>query len=302
METLIAYVFNYRLQKIQPLRIFLDGGSNLSCISKEAKSKLDLNSNGVEFLRFSTFSGGFQSGMVEKCLVRLYQDKEGAKVGVTCDLYCLKNIVDPVQAFEFSKEQIQVLKKENIRLADPSVGIEECLPVDILIGQDYINEFYLGDRRPMAEGAVLVPTWNNSFIVSGPVKNTTKFFSKINQAPKFLVCQKFSKTRTMETNIKKLKETALSMTTYNQVSSEVEMEIINTFKNFEALGINHLNYEINPLWNEFNKSVRLDESRYIISLPFKNPQIASLSPNFYQAFSRLLTGYKKRLHNKHEDI
>ena len=77
------------------------------------------------------------------------------------------------------------------------------------------------------------------------------------------------------------------------------MEIIETFRNLELLGISPLEYEISPILDEFNKTTTYDGERYTVRLPFKNPQIKKLSNNFLQAFQRLMGGYKRRLRPKY---
>ena len=76
------------------------------------------------------------------------------------------------------------------------------------------------------------------------------------------------------------------------------MEIIDHFRNLEALGIHPLEYEISPVLDEFNKSTTFENGRFTVRLPFKDPQIKQLSNNFYQAFQRLMSGYKRHLKPK----
>ena len=82
------------------------------------------------------------------------------------------------------------------------------------------------------------------------------------------------------------------------VTSEEELEIIDSFRTLDALGIHPLDYEISPVLEDFNKTTTYDGTRYTVRLPFKDPQVKKLSNNFFQAFSRLMSGYKRRLKPK----
>ena len=190
-----------------------------------------------------------------------------------------------------------------MKLADEQASENGLLKVDILIGQNAVHHFTNQASIFMPGESVLLPTWNKKYILSGPVdvENLENLEnSKMQTAtPHFLavhaILSDFGGLKNLEISKRWTKNIHK---VYSCVSSPEELEIIDTFRNFELLGISPSDYEIDPVLEDFNKTAEFNGERYVVRLPFKEPQIKKLSNNFLQAFQRLMSGHKRRQKEK----
>ena len=222
------------------------------------------------------------------------------------NLFIKKKIVSDINSYGISSRQKEYLKERHLQLADPDASLEGRLKIDMLLGQDISHFLSTGEKIFLPGGSILLPSWDNRYILAGPV-DKDQVINKIPQGPSpphFMVMNvngdlptfPFAVSLKRPRKLEKLYTKVLS-----SVSSEEELEIIESFRNLEALGIFPSDYEISPLLEEFDKNTSYDGKRYTVRLPFKDPQVKKLSNNFFQAFSRLMSGYKRRLKNKFKE-
>ena len=106
----------------------------------------------------------------------------------------------------------------------------------------------------MPGGSLLVPTWDGRHILSGALDKDyplSKEYVKY-QPPNFVVVNSTIESFPLYVREKLPKKVQRDMDkVFFCVSSEEELEIIESFRTLEALGINPLDYEISPLLEQF---------------------------------------------------
>ena len=304
METLEVIIFNKKTGKPVKIRLFLDSGSNISVMSEECALSCGLDFLEPENLLLSTCGKPAEKKVLDTTKATFYQNEYGFAESMTAGLYVMKKLVGSLRSYALTDRQKSFLKNENITLADELAGDDCKLKIDVLIGQDYYHRFHRGGPTYIPGGSVLTPTWGNKHIISGPIDSETK-----NVLPQDFVAPHFVVIHHLNCTPKKLREmgtqkkiSKLIHNCYSCISGENafdELSVIDAFRNYELLGISPLDYKINPLDEEFDKTTVLKDGRYIVRLPFISPQIKRLSPNFFQAFKRLLSGHRRRLKPKY---
>ena len=301
LETIVLKVFNRKTGKFEEIRGFLDHGSNRTYVTTECAKRCGLESLGKIGLYLSTFGNTAKKLNLDVAKMDFYQhpNKQAEKMPV--NVLIKDRIVAPLTSFDLSPRQEKFVSDHNIQLTDPEAAKNGHLPVDILLGQDVVHRLTKGERLFLPGGSVLIPTWDGKYILAGPVDPDHIYLQepKIHTPPNFLAVHatidspKVVENLFMSRKLKKLLEYV-----FLSVSSEEELEIVDTFRNLEVLGIYPLDFEISPILEEFDKSTTFENGRYTVKLPFKNPQIKKLSNNFFQAFQRLMSGLKRRLKPK----
>ena len=300
METIILEVFNSKSKKWVKVRCFLDHGSNRSFATEECAKRCGFEKISSETLFIASFGQSAKKIKLDVAKVNFSRDRKSDQ-NISVNVFIKENIVSDLTSFGLSEREQQYISEHDLLLADPEAGLNGTLKIDMLLGQDCVHSIAVGDSLFLPGGAVLVPTWDGRYILAGPTDSNQELNShnNSNQTPNFITVNAsfaqfpfFVDFKTPR-KVKKLFTNVLSC-----ITTEDELEIVESFRSLEALGIRPFEYEISPVLEEFNKTTTYDGKRYTVKLPFKDPQIKKLSNNFFQAFSRLMSGYKRRLKPK----
>jgi hypothetical protein len=301
LETILLSVFNVKTNQTEKVRAFLDTGSQLTVISSECAARCGLDVQGKEKVLLSTFGNKVKKHVLETTKLDFFKDYGTFEDKVTVFPYIMDSLVGEITSYELSDRQKSFLKSSNITLADPEASENGSLKVDILLGQDCLYKFHDGASFFIPGGSVLQPVWENKHSLTGPLDCDSSCMQ-----PQTFVSPCILKLNQVKCSLAGLKNMGFTRKTgslvqkaYACVSCFDELEVIHTFTNFEILGISPLEFSINPVHEEFNDTTTFDGKRYWVKLPFKDPQIRSLSNNFFQAFRRLLSGHKRRLRPKY---
>ena len=305
LETLMLDIFNETTGNTEKVRAFLDGGSQMTVVSTECATRCGLKLGDPETMMLSTFGQKVSKERINTTSFNLYRNSKNFSDKLQVNAYVMDRLVHKIKSIELSERQKNYVINNEIRLSDVEASTGISLNVDILIGQDYINEFYKGEAVQLPGGSFLKPTWEGKFILSGPVDHEQIVDAQSNfEAPRFLKLNSAFKTEIPDFQKQGFSKrlSSLIKNVYSSLSSEEELEIIDKFVTFELLGISPLDYKISPISETFNEQAELKEGRYWVRLPFKEKAILKqLSNNFFQAFSRLLSGHKRRQKPKFAD-
>ena len=297
METIILEIFNQNTGKLEKVRCFLDRGSNRTFATAECAKRCGFSIFSNTPMYISTFGNAAKKLNMKVAKVDFYKNIETFSGKLTVNVFIMDELVDDLNSFKLSERQNNYIKNNDIILADLDSALDGKLKVDFLLGQDCVHSITNGESVYLPGGSVLLPTWDGRYILAGPLDNeclsTEKLISF--QSPNFVavnaVLEPFQKDQCVSIPRKVRRQIHQ---VFSCVSSEEEMEIIETFRNLEILGVNPLEYEISPVLEEFNRTTTYDGQRYTVRLPFKEPQIKKLSNNFLQAFQRLMSGHQRR--------
>ena len=298
---MILQFFNADSGKWEKARCFLDHGSNRSFVTTDCAKRCGFKTMSSQTLFIASFGQTAKKLKLDVSRVEFFGNRD-SKDKFSSNVLIKDNIVGNLNSFALSEREQKFISEHGLTLADPEAGNNGSLEVDMLLGQDCVHSLTRGDSIILPGGSVLVPTRDGRYILAGPTDNSPEFsqISKSDTSPNFIVVNastvefpfvvKFQTPR----KVKKLFTNVLACMT-----SEDELEIVESFRDLEALGIKPFEYEISPVLEEFDKTTTYDGKRYTVKLPFKEPQIKKLSNNFFQAFSRLMSGYKRRLKPKY---
>ena len=287
METLTLKVFNRKTGKTESIRAFLDKGSQISVISTSCAEKCGLTTKETEPVLLSTFGNSVTKRNLKITSMDFFQNFEQMTGKITVNAFVMNKLVDPIRSYQLSSRQKNYLEANNYTLADESAGKDGMLKIDVLLGQDCVHHFNKGEAIFLPGGSVISPTWGNKYLLGGPVdEDFCPTDGQIFESPRFLIVNSVTSSLGGLRNMgfpKKMSN--LIKNVYSCITSEEELEIIDSFRNFELLGISPLDYTISPVLEAFNETTIFDGERYVVRLPFKDPQIRKLSNNFFQAFS-----------------
>ena len=270
-------------------------------MTKRCFDRCGLDKTSSETLFISSFGQSGKKRKLDVTEVTFYRDKVSQDEKVSANVYIIDKIVSDIKSFNLSPGEQRYISNHGLILADKNSSINGSLEIDMLLGQDSAHYITKGDSIFLPGGTVLIPTWDGRYILGGLVDSSSASLSDgpVNVAPNFLVANAaiaqfpFSVNLKNPRKIKKIFTNVLSC-----ISTEDELEVVESFRALDALGIHPLEYEISPVLQEFDKTTTYEGGRYTVKLPFKDPQIKKLSNNFFQAFSRLMSGYRRRLKPK----
>ena len=289
------HIFNNKNGQFVKVRAFLDRGSNISVSSTECFQRCGLDIIGNVDLLLSTFGNQVQRKNLNKTKITFYKDSSFENK-LSVEFFIMDKLVDKIKSYKLSQRQRLYMSDNNLDLADPEVDSDGFLKVDLLLGQNCVHHFNKGESLFLPGGSVLLPSWNSKFILAGPLDSEYPASDyEVFSSPKFLAVHFFQSQEAVVPGIKlsnKLENDIFKV--FSCISTEEELEIIETFRNFELLGISPLDYKVSPIQEEFDRSTTFDGQRYEVRLPFKKPQIFKLSNNFLQSFQRLMSGVKRR--------
>ena len=299
-------IFNHHTKRNELVRAFLDSGSNISAISRNCSLKFGLEIEESISIRLATFQNSVKKVNLDKTKINLYKNTENFKGNLTFTPYIMDKILDPVRVFPVSEMQRKYLSDNKLDLADPGILNADFLDIDMLIGQDIIHHFHCSGPEFIPGGSFITKTWENKFILAGPVDpdinvniNLANFEIKI---PKYFQIENENfEARTFQILGYPKVSSRHFVSSYSAISTEDELETLQQFRDLELLGISPLDFQISPMIEDFNASTELKEGSYVVKLPIKEPQIKQLSNNFFQAFTRLLSGLRRRRKPKYAE-
>ena len=278
------------------IRAFLDSGSNMTAISKKCAEKCGLKLSKPESIHLSTFQNKMKKQLVNRTSFNVFKDTSNSSGNLSMHAYVLDQVMSPINAYPVSRAQRNYFSENNIELSDPDAILGRKLEIDMLIGQEFIHHFYDGEHKFTPFGSCLIKTWGGKHILAGPVeKDFTTDIGSQSKSPRFLIVNSaLHDRRTFQVFGYSKKASNLIKNAYSAISSEDELEIVEQFRSLELLGISPADFSISPLLEDFNETTKLVDGSYVVKLPTKEPQIKNLSNNFFQAFSRLMSGMKRR--------
>ena len=296
METVRFPIYNVSTKKYVWVRAFLDSGSNMTAISKECLEKCGLKAGKSETIFLSTFQNKLKKQSLSKTSINVYKNTDTFQGNLSFQPYVLDKVMEPIKSYPISEQQEKYFRDNNIILSDPEILLGKNLKIDLLIGQDFLHHFYNGPHEFIPGGSCLIKTWGGKHILAGPIDKDLNMdnFSQY-ASPHFLIVNSaLQNRRTFQSMGYPRKVSNLIRNAYSAVTSEDELAIVEQFRNLELLGISPLDFSVSPMVDEFNDTAKLIDGAYVVKLPTKEPQIKHLSNNFFQAFSRLMSGIKRR--------
>ena len=301
LETIILPFLNPKTQKWVKIRAFLDSGSNLTAMSEESADRCGLNATSSETILLATFQNKARRQTFRKTTLNLYKNDDNFSGNISLQPFIMKKIIDPLKTYPISERQVKYFKENNIELADPDILSSGKLNIDLLIGQDFLYHFHCSAPSFVPGGSFLIKTWNNKHIFAGPVDPEAARGAVLYPcySPRFLLINHCLNNRKTFQDLGYTRRVSdLFKGTYSTIRVEDELDVLEQFRSLELLGISPLDFSVSPLLEEFNNTTRLVNGAYVVKLPTKEPQIKHLSNNFFQAFTRLMSGIKKRMKPK----
>ena len=297
METIKIPVYNEKTGEHIVLRAFLDSGANLSAISREAAEKCGLEIGDPSTIFLSTFNNAQTKQTFHKTKITLNKQVDFDYKNITFCPYVMDKVMNPITSYPISLQQEVYLKQNNITLADPEVGLGKSLKIDLLLGQEVFHELHCSGPTYIPGGSILIKTWDDRHILTGPIDKNVKLKKdcEISYKPNFMIMRaEFREIKTFQKMGYTKKESKYFRDAYGAITTEDEMQVVEQFRNLELLGISPLDFSISPMLEDFNETTKFINGRYVVKLPVKEPQIKHLSNNFFQAFSRLMNGVRRR--------
>ena len=255
------HIFNNKNGQFVKVRAFLDRGSNISVSSTECFHRCGLDIRGNVDLLLSTFGNQVQRKNLNKTKITFYKDSSFENK-LSVEFFIMDKLVDKIKSYKLSQRQRLYMSDNNLDLADPEVDSDGFLKVDLLLGQNCVHHFNKGESLFLPGGSVLLPSWNSKFILAGPLDSEYPASDyEVFSSPKVLAVHFFQSQEAVVPGIKlsnKLENDIFKV--FSCISTEEELEIIETFRNFELLGISPLDYKVSPIQEEFDRSTTFDVS------------------------------------------
>ena len=140
----------------QKLRILFDSGSSRTFISNSLTHRLQLQSSKAETFNMATF--GNQTEMTAECPRTEIELKllDGSFRRISTSVWPSDHLTKPMKRHQLKEEAI--IEIQQYRLADKIPKQTEKSDIDMVIGNDFINDFMLSGRIPVqsAEGLILL--------------------------------------------------------------------------------------------------------------------------------------------------
>ena len=263
-------VFNKETGIFEKIRCFLDRGSNRTFATTACAKRCGFSVVSDASMYISTFGSQARKVNLKLAKVDLYKNIKTLKDPLSVNVFIMTDLELNVNAFELSDRQKLFIEQNNIELADNQAAFSGELEVDMLLGQDCVHSITNGESLYLPGGSILVPTWDGRYILAGPLdsechKNTGR---KVQfKAPHFLAVKTLS-TLPKGTFPRKIR--SLMHKVFSCVASEEELEVIETFRDLEMMGISPLEYESSPILDDFNKTTMMVKdtlSDYLLRTP-----------------------------------
>ena len=160
LETLILDVYNQNTGDFEKLRVFLDGGAQMSIISTECAKKCGLKTESSESVMIATFGGHLSKKKLNITTVDCYENPSDYSGKLSVRVYIMDKLVDPIKAYPLSERQEKICLAQNYQLSDELAGKSELLKIDMLVGADCINNFSAGNSIKLPGGSILKKSWD----------------------------------------------------------------------------------------------------------------------------------------------
>ena len=249
------------------VRIILDGRSQISYLSERTRDLLKLEPTGEQALSIATFGSG--KGTMKVCtMVNVGLCLRGYP-SMSLSLYVMPTICEPLVGQPISMCINQHPHLSALELADFSDSALN-MPVNMLIGSDYYWQLVTGSICRGTNGPVAVHT-KLGWVLSGPSSLDRHGQCSMN----LTVTQSITHVLHSETSF------------VDQCTSDDQLR---SFWELEALGIQE---EEKTLNNDFASSVKFENGRYKVALPWREfhdplPDNLQLSANRLQGLLRRL--------------
>ena len=262
LQTATTMVYN-KSRPAVPLkaRLILDSGSQKSYISADLRTKLKLPSEQSTTLSIKTFGAQYEKTQICDAVELGLKTKLGSDLELT--LYVVPFICEPLsgQPTDIAVERFRYLS--GLDLADPDDT--ENLPISILIGADYYWKVVTGKIIHGRVGPTAVQT-KFGWVLSGPVTGLRG-------------------SSTMST----LCSHVLRVGCVPQHDLSDLDKKLQAFWELDSMGIMP---EEDSVYSRFTKSVTLQQGRYCVRLPWKEPH-PLLPDNFELSKGRLFNLLKR---------
>ena len=229
------------LSKTQRVRIVLDTGSQRSYITESARKSLALATVGEQSMLVTTFGSSQRKERTCEYVKVGLKMKIGQNQILT--LFSVPTICEPLSPHPIRKCQQTYDHLAGLELADKS-NDAQLLRVDILIGSDHYWDLITGGLRRGTEGPTAVQT-TLGWILSGPVSSTD------------------------HTDVSHQLLTGSLLNDSKELESRALEETMRSFWELESFGIPATDQS---LYDEFCNSVKFQDGRYEVRLPWKTPR------------------------------
>ena len=264
LQTAVVKVFKPDSQSShsKPIRAILDSGSQRSYLTQAVAHQLDLHSKREESLNIKTF--GEAQGSHQTCQVVDLAIQANGGGTITMEALVVPIICDALANQPTKATKLKHPHLKGLRLADYH-SKEEQLPVDLLVGSDNYWKLVTGNVRRGKTGPTAIQTrvgWvlsgNSEVLEDSPTANllfTTTHLLRIQTTP-----------------------------TEDSLDDKLQR-----FWDLETMGITDEGTSVQEM---FNQSIKLQEGRYEVTLPWK-PTHRPLPSNLQLCTRRFQTLLKK---------
>ena len=203
------------------VRLFFDKGSQYSYILQTVADQANLSTVEAEVLSVNTFAKK-KSEEISSDLKRVELCKGSFKISMLCN--AVETVCVPLQSATLQERDHYELK--NLMMADPEFFTAEKLSVDILIGNDYYQDFMSGETRHTSFGPVIIKS-HLGWILSGPINNSQNAKPKNSHSNVCII------NHISHRNLKTLKLDEYPLTVQKE-------EVINEYQSEAEVSISHL--------------------------------------------------------------
>lgn len=95
------------------------------------------------------------------------KNKSNSNKSVDISFVAIESLCEPEPSHELSPSQISVIQERAITLADPEAAKSGNLPIDAIIGQDYINSMVDGKVLVLPGGLRMIHTIHDNYMLAG---------------------------------------------------------------------------------------------------------------------------------------
>ena len=263
LQTAEAVIFSKGVET--NCRILFDLGSQLSCITPEARNALNLETTDTKRLSIKVFGGSHSVKELDRVEFTVKAKFGHDNVNVSA---FVNEVCKPLSGQNIDLAKSKFSHLQGLSLADGGSGKKK---IDILIGADNYWKFFKSGVVQGENGGPVASSSILGFILSGPINNSNN---------------------ALETNSTMIETFSL------KVAVEEEKSLLKEFKRFndlETIGI--VENEKDCVLEEFEKSIEFKNNRYEVRLPFKENRL-QLNDNYELSRKRLYSNWNKLKNNE----
>ena len=270
LQTAQTFAFGKERSEKAEVNILFDSGSQKSYLADHLKTRLDLETLGVENVNLNTFgSESYVKKSCERVKVNLEVGGEVLSIMALSFPKLCSPVVTSVEVGRFPHLQ-------GLKLANSYASSEQR--IDIVLGLDHYYDIVQGDIRKGSNGPTAVSS-KLGWLLSGPVSYNANDLEDAQEFenPSVLACPNVTSALVLD-----------SIPPSSEIENETKeiTESLNQFWKHENMGI----AESQPKCDEVLKDqcdIRFEDGRYVVSLPWKNNISGSLPSNFEMCENRL---------------